>query len=198
LPNQLDVWRAHFGGLATDITGNSQDPGKWQTIAGDETLPALAGLDADLTMANVWKALQGMKTHRAPGGDGIPTDFYRSALKEKERHAEWVKARAQANQGDPEARFGGINFGSNSEDEPQASTGGAGAGGAKENHDGTEDRDGGAKDNPGRAGGPRGDDQEPSLFMTTALLDLLNCVWSTGTVVDDWIESIVVSFPKKR
>jgi hypothetical protein len=33
--------------------------------------------------------------------------------------------------------------------------------------------------------------------MTRALLDLLNCAWSTGTVVDDWVESIVVSLPKK-
>jgi len=54
-------------------------------------LPALQGLDADFSMAGVWKALQGMKTHRAPGGDGIPTDFYCTALKEKQCLEEWRK-----------------------------------------------------------------------------------------------------------
>jgi hypothetical protein len=86
LPGQLAVWRTHFATLASDPTGNSQDPCKWRNIATDETLPALTGLDANFCIADVWQALQGMKTHRAPGGNGIPTNFYRSALKEKQGH----------------------------------------------------------------------------------------------------------------
>jgi hypothetical protein len=211
LPEQLEVWRTHFGDLASDVTGNSQDPGRWQTIAQDTTLCALDGLDDDFTLADVWKALQGMKTHRAPGGDGIPTDFYRSALQEKRRHAEWQKEQARKSQhqrGDPwdhdpwaeDAAAAPVVAGS-----AAASAGGAGDsdggagdsdGGARDEDGGAGDEDGGAEENAGRAGRPR-EDQEPSLFMSTALLDLLNCAWSTGTVVDDWVESIVVSLPKK-
>lgn len=182
LPGQLAVWRTHFAMLASDPTRNSQDPGKWRNIATDQTLPALTGLDADFCIADVWQALQGMKTHRAPGGNGIPTNFYWSALKEKQGHEEWVKAKSKQNgQGDGSPELGrGFNFGS-SDEELQTSSGGA--------------RDGGAED---RTKPPIAtDEQEPSLFMTMALLDLLNCAWSTGTVVDDWVESIVVSLPKK-
>jgi hypothetical protein len=168
LPEQLEVWRTHFGDLATDTTGNSQDPGKWRAVAEDETLPALRGLDADFDMDDVWKALRCMKTHRAPGGDGIPTDFYRAALKEKQRHEEWVAEKAKKG---GKNGGGGINFGSESEGESQGDA----------NGDDKEDDE----------------EQEPSLFMTAALLDLLNCAWKTGTVVEDWVESIVISLPKK-
>ena len=142
-------------------------------------------------MADVWKALKGMKTHRAPGGNSIPTDFYQSALKEKKRHEEWVaaKARKGGQYGDG-MDFGGINFGSDSESQASASR--AGDDGAKAR---AED-----SDSPASAGGARAGtaaEQEPSLFMTMALLDLLNCAWSTGTVVDDWVESIVIALPKK-
>ena len=191
LPEQLEVWRTHFGNLATDITGNSQDPSRWQAIAEDTSLPALPNLDDDFRMEDVWKALQGMKTHRAPGFDGIPTDFYRSALKEKQRHDEWI--REQAQQGATGGGIGGggtagMNLASDSDDSfaSRESDGGADNGGAEASAGGAED---------GGAGEAR--DQEPSLFMTTALLNLLNCAWTTGTIGDDWVESIVVSLPKK-
>jgi hypothetical protein len=142
LPKQLEVWRTHFGDLAKDQTGHSQDPDHWKALAEDESLPALTGLDGDFTREDIWKALGGMKTHRAPGGDGIPTDFYRAALKEKAQLEKWTVA-----QGELE---------------------------------------------PGDIGEPA-----PSLYMTEALVDLLNCAWATGTVVDDWVESIVISLPKK-
>jgi hypothetical protein len=135
LPEQLEVWRDHFGTLAADQTGNSQDPKKWWEIAKDKTLPALQGLDGDFMRKYIWKALQGMKTYRAPGGDGIPTNFYRAALLEKERLAEWVDEQARL-QGDAQG-------------EPP-----------------------------------------PGLFMTKALVDLLNNAWKTGVIADDWVESI--------
>jgi hypothetical protein len=145
LPEQLEVWRTHFGELAADVTGNSQDPGPWQAIAEDTSLPALPGLDDDFSREDVWQALKGMKTHRAPGGDGIPTDFYQAALKEKQRHAEWAAEKAQQFEAGGTA---GLDFGSDDDEDSQDGRGRDGAGGAGE--------------------------QEPSLFMTTALLDLLN------------------------
>jgi hypothetical protein len=63
-------------------------------------LPALHGLDANFSIANVCRALQGIKTHRTPGGDGIPTYFYQSALKEKKDLEEWIAEQAaKAKQG---------------------------------------------------------------------------------------------------
>jgi hypothetical protein len=33
--------------------------------------------------------------------------------------------------------------------------------------------------------------------MWEALVNLLNSAWTTGTIADDWIESIVISLSKK-
>ena len=82
LPEILEVWRSHYGGLATDITGNSQCPDKWRAIAADESLPDLPGLDAAISRDDVWEALRSMRSHTAPGDDGIPTDFWKSCLVE--------------------------------------------------------------------------------------------------------------------
>jgi hypothetical protein len=109
----------------------------------DDRLPTLTGLDGDFDQEDLWKALKGMKTHRAPGGDGIPTDFYRAALKEKLRFEEWV----------------------------------------------AEQRELGPDDDP---------DPPPDMHMSEALVDLVNSAWTTGTIVDDWTESIVISLLKKR
>ena len=80
LPEILEVWRSHYGGLTTDITGNSQCPDKWQDIAADESLPALPNLDVAISRDEVWDALRAMRSHTAPGDDGIPTDFWKCCL----------------------------------------------------------------------------------------------------------------------
>ena len=148
---------------------------------------------------------------RNPGGDGIPTDFYHTALKEKQCLEEWRKeqeAKQRAAGGVAGSTLGRRVRGET--DLAQASASRAGDGGAR--NYGT--RDGGASTHGTQEGTQYGgarnsttredsngdnntwtgdeEEQEPSLLMGTALLNLLNCAWSTGTVVDNWVESIVI------
>lgn len=44
--------------------------------------PALAELDDEFTKGEIWGALRIMKLHKAPGKDGVPTDFLKACLKE--------------------------------------------------------------------------------------------------------------------
>jgi hypothetical protein len=89
LPEILEAWRSHFKRLATDVTGNSQHPEKWQAIAEDETLGPLPNIDGDITKEDIWRCVGRMKKHSAPGSDGIPSDFYGACMTDKEDHEAW-------------------------------------------------------------------------------------------------------------
>lgn len=78
-------WAEHFQALATDVTGQGQDEEYWSTLFDTDVArrPELPGLNCDITRGDVWEALSRMKRHRAPGRDGIPTDFLQAALEER-------------------------------------------------------------------------------------------------------------------
>jgi hypothetical protein len=92
LPEILAAWRSHFKRLATDVTGNSQHPEKWQAIAEDETLGALPNVDGDITKEDIWRCVGRMKKHSAPGSDGIPSDFYGACMTDKADYEAWLEA----------------------------------------------------------------------------------------------------------
>ena len=100
LPEILDAWRSHFQRLATDVTGNSQNPAKWKDIAADDSLAPLRHLDQDITQDDLWRCIARMKRHSAPGGDGIPSDFYGACLVDKHEWDDWIADVAQA-EGEP-------------------------------------------------------------------------------------------------
>lgn len=81
----LQAWQAHYQTLASDPTGNSQDPSHWQHIYEDDSRPHLTVLDDRIDNHEVWSAVTKMATHRAPGNDGIPTEFLKAVLIEKRR-----------------------------------------------------------------------------------------------------------------
>jgi hypothetical protein len=91
LPEILAAWRSHFKRLATDITGNSGSPTKWQHIANNETLGALPGLDGTISMVAIWHSIEQMKQHSAPGDNGILSDFYRACMEDRWVYYEWIK-----------------------------------------------------------------------------------------------------------
>jgi exonuclease III len=95
LPEILAAWRSHFKHLASDITGNSGDPSKWQAIAADDAHTPLNHVDDDIVKADIWRCVAKMKAHSAPGNDGIPSDFYRACLEDKLAMEDWVAACAQ-------------------------------------------------------------------------------------------------------
>lgn len=77
-----EVWKNHFGKLASDPTGNSQNKAHWErTLPAPEILPPTIGkLNGDLTRRELVTTLRQMKRCKAPGPDAIPMDFIRLFL----------------------------------------------------------------------------------------------------------------------
>ncbi len=62
---------------------DSWDMGKFQNFLSGTTLPALTELDrgrlgANITLGEVQRAIKCLSAGKSPGGDGFPTDFYKS------------------------------------------------------------------------------------------------------------------------
>ena len=83
LPDIVNRWAEHYETLGTDVTGHSQDGAYWSAMDPEPRAAVLDGLDAAFGTGEVWAALRHMKRHKAPGKDGVPTDFLQACLKEK-------------------------------------------------------------------------------------------------------------------
>ena len=83
LPDIVRRWASHYGTLGTDVTGHSQVHEYWSHMCPEPLGPELDDLNASFTLAELWQALSVMKRHKAPGKDGVPTDFLQACLQEK-------------------------------------------------------------------------------------------------------------------
>lgn len=79
-PEIREVWRSHFGRLASDVTGHSQDKAHWERTLPGVPSPTIDSLNCDLSRSELVTTLRRMKRHKAPGPDGIPVDFIRLFL----------------------------------------------------------------------------------------------------------------------
>jgi len=78
------AWGEHYAALAADATGHSQDAQHWEFLDPHPQANAwITSLDAPFTAADIWTALRKTKAHRAPGGDGIPTELLKACLVEE-------------------------------------------------------------------------------------------------------------------
>ena len=83
LPDIVRRWASHYETLGTDVTGHSQVEDYWSHMCPDPLGPELEELNASFTKTEMWQALGVMKRHKAPGKDGVPTDFLQACLQEK-------------------------------------------------------------------------------------------------------------------
>jgi hypothetical protein len=83
LPDIVRRWATHYEVLGTDVTGHSQDEAYWAFLDPEPRSAPLHTLDEAFTTDVIWDALRRMKRHKAPGKDGIPTDFIQACLKEQ-------------------------------------------------------------------------------------------------------------------
>lgn len=78
------AWGVHYASLAADDTGHSQDARYWEFLDPQpQENEWIRSLDEPFSSSDIWQALTKMKAHRAPGGDGIPTELLKSCLVEK-------------------------------------------------------------------------------------------------------------------
>ena len=77
-------WHDHFGYLASEGNGHSQDTDHWTFLDPvDSRKPEIQELNSDIGRDEVWLALKKAKNNKAPGIDGVPMDFIKSALVEE-------------------------------------------------------------------------------------------------------------------
>ena len=78
------AWGAHYASLAADETGHSQEAQYWEKFdPHPQANEGIRSLDEPFTTSDIWTALRKMKSHRAPGGDGIPTELLQACLAEE-------------------------------------------------------------------------------------------------------------------
>jgi hypothetical protein len=82
LPDIVQRWASHYEELGTDVTGHSQDEDYWTFLDPAPRSAPLPSLDDQFYNTTIWDALKRMKRHKAPGKDGIPTDFIQACLNE--------------------------------------------------------------------------------------------------------------------
>jgi RNase P protein component len=82
LPDIVRRWASHYEELGTDVTGHSQDEDYWAFMDPEPRSAPLHTLDEAFSRDTIWRALHRMKRHKAPGKDGIPTDFIQACIEE--------------------------------------------------------------------------------------------------------------------
>ena len=68
------AWGAHYydASLSADETGHNQEAQYWDKFyPHPQENEGIRSLDGPFTTSDIWTALRKMKSHRAPGGDGI-------------------------------------------------------------------------------------------------------------------------------
>lgn len=76
----IRAWARHYGSLAADVTGHSRDLALWVERYRDvPEQDALPGMDAAVSWAELNGALTRLSNWKAPGADGIPGEFYKTA-----------------------------------------------------------------------------------------------------------------------
>jgi len=74
------AWATHYGELASDVSGHSRNPAAWEHLRCDAPRDTMETLNRLVSKEELEEALKKMKNHKAPGGDGLPTEFLKIAL----------------------------------------------------------------------------------------------------------------------
>ena len=81
-------WTDNYTQLFEDVTGHSKDMQYWRDrFPGPDPQP-LPGMDAEITWLELNEALRRQKSWKAPGLDGIPSEFYRTACVQQNQNME--------------------------------------------------------------------------------------------------------------
>ena len=77
----LRTWARHYQELAADATGHSRDHDFWRRrFEGVPVCEPLPGMDDAVTWGELNNVLARMPNRKAPGADGIPSEFFKTAV----------------------------------------------------------------------------------------------------------------------
>jgi len=76
---QLNRFAEHYQDLASDVTGHSLDDQYWKNILANSPISNETwDINQPITMAEIESTVFSMKNNKAPGPDGIPSEFFKA------------------------------------------------------------------------------------------------------------------------
>ena len=79
--DQLNRFAEHYEELASDITGHSLNENYWKRIFNNSSSPQESwDINQPISMSEIHSTVLSMKNNKAPGPDGIPTEFFKVFL----------------------------------------------------------------------------------------------------------------------
>ena len=82
--DQLKRFAEHYKDLASDITSHSLDENYWKIALGSQNPTATWDINNPITMSEIESTVNEMKNNKAPGPDGIPTEFFKAFFKSED------------------------------------------------------------------------------------------------------------------
>jgi len=79
---QLNRFAEHYKELATDASSHSPDENYWKNVLGSSQISAeIWDINHPITMSEIESTIRDMKNNKAPGPDGILTEFFKAFFK---------------------------------------------------------------------------------------------------------------------
>ena len=84
--DQLNRFAEHYEELASDITGHSLNENYWKRILNNSSSPQESwDINQPISMSEIQSTVLSMKNNKAPGPDGIPTEFFKAFFNSESR-----------------------------------------------------------------------------------------------------------------
>ena len=86
--DQLNRFAEHYEELASDITGHSLNENYWKRILNNSSTPQESwDINQPISMSEIHSTVLSMKNNKAPGPDGIPTEFFKAFFNSESRNS---------------------------------------------------------------------------------------------------------------
>ena len=80
--DQLNRFAEHYKELASDVTSHSLNEDYWKNVLGSSQVSSNSwNINHPITMSEIESTVRDMKNNKAPGPDGIPTEFFKAFFK---------------------------------------------------------------------------------------------------------------------
>ena len=75
----MNRFAEHYKELASDVTSHSLNEDYWKNVLGSSQVSSNSwNINHPITMSEIESTVRDMKNNKAPGPDGIPTEFFKA------------------------------------------------------------------------------------------------------------------------